>query len=103
MENILWKNEIRLVQELCTSFTCRDSMKLKFYMAKGEQNMLGQGFYKLKRGFWPWALIQKIGSRSLQTLSSLTLYGWSLSLTCQRGGKIHGTNEIRGRQTVWSI
>lgn len=51
MENILWKNEIRLVQELCTSFTCRDSMKLKFYMAKGEQNMLGQRLYKLKRGF----------------------------------------------------
>lgn len=72
-------------------------------MAKGEQNMLGQELYKLKRGFWPCALIQKIGSRSLQTLSSLTLYGWSLRLTCQRGGKIHGTNEIRGRQTVWSI
>lgn len=88
----------KLVQELC-----RDSMKLKFYLAKGKKNMLGQGLYKLKRGFWPWALIQKIGSRSLQTLSSLTLYGWSLSLTCQRGGKIHGTNEIRGRQTVWSI
>lgn len=66
-------------------------------MAKGEQNMLGQRLYKLKRGFWPWALIQNF-SRSLQTLSSLTLYGWSLSLTCQRGGKIHGTNEIRGRQ-----
>lgn len=41
----------KLVQELCTSFTHRDSMKLKFYMAKGEQNMLGQRLYKLKRGF----------------------------------------------------
>lgn len=56
MENMLWKNEIRqrkttVVQELCTSFTRRDSMKLKFYMAKGEQNMLGQRLYKLKRGF----------------------------------------------------
>lgn len=50
----------KLVQELCTSFTRRDSMKLKFYMPKGEQNMLGQRLYKLKRGFWPWALIQKI-------------------------------------------
>lgn len=37
----------KLVQELCTSFTRRDSMKLKFYLAKGEQNMLGQGLYKL--------------------------------------------------------
>lgn len=55
MENMLWKNEIRqrkkLVQELCTSFTRRDSMKLKFYLAKGEKNMLGQGLHKLKRGF----------------------------------------------------
>lgn len=93
----------KLVQELCTSFTYRHSMKLKFYLAKGEKNMLGQGLHKLKRGFWPWTLIQKIGSRSLQTLYSSTLYGWSLRLTCQRGGKIHGTNEIRGRQTVWSI
>lgn len=58
------KNEIRqrkttVVQELCTSFTRRDSMKLKFYLAKGEKNMLGQRLYKLKRGFWPWALIPK--------------------------------------------
>lgn len=30
----------KLVQELCTSFTRRDSMKLKFYLAKGEKNML---------------------------------------------------------------
>lgn len=54
MENILWKMKLdreKLVQELCTSFTRRDSMKLKFYLAKGEQNMLGQGLYKLKRGF----------------------------------------------------
>lgn len=68
-------------------------------MAKGEQNMLGQGLYKLKRGFWPWALIQKIGSRSLQTLYSLTLYGWSWALLVKEEEKLHGTNEIRGRQT----
>lgn len=27
---------------------------------KGKKNMLEQGLYILKRGFWPWALIQKI-------------------------------------------
>lgn len=27
----------KLVQELCTSFTRRDSMKLKFFLAEGEK------------------------------------------------------------------
>lgn len=38
----------KLVQELCTSFTRRDSMKLKFYLAKGEKICLDKDFTNLR-------------------------------------------------------
>lgn len=49
MENMLWKNEIR--QRKTSSRTLQRLYEIKILLGKREKNMLGQGLYKLKRGF----------------------------------------------------
>lgn len=87
-----WKktDEEKLVQGHWTSFTHRHSMKFKLYLAKWRENMLGQWFYTER--FLTLNFDTKNWCK-VTTNPLLTLYGWILSLTCRREGKIPVTQQ----------